>query len=278
LIRKYQERFVDKMLFYSLNYDHVLYCMNNETSTNEKWGKYWINYINEKANQKNVNVYCTDMFDNFFKPNSCPNCLNAIKETDIYEFLDVSQNNSRNFNQSHWDTLQWILRRRDKYPLRPVNNTKIYGGMNTTWGSGSNEDGVERFCRNIIGGCATVRHHRPPTGNGLNEKAKASIQAVRKIEKDVKFWEIDPMMHLVYDREDDEAYVSAKEGEKYVLYFPEDGNIKLDLNAFRYAFAMKWINIATGEYGPESTIQGGEAVNMSTPSNEGWFALITRKK
>jgi len=277
LIRKYQENFIDKMLSYSLKYGHVLYCVNNETTTSFEWGKYWINYINDKANKKNARVFCTDMFDKFFQPNKCPGCLHALEEADIYSFLDVSQNNSRNFNQSHWDTLQWIIKQRDKYPLRPLNNTKIYGGMNSTWGSGSNKDGIERFCRNVIGGCATARHHRPPYGNGLNEKAKASIQAVRKVEKDIKFWEINPGKNLLYSREEDEAYVSAKEGEKYVLYFPDIGDVRLNLNAYKNTFITKWINISTGEYGVESTLQGGSNVNISTPSGGSWFLLVLKQ-
>ena len=277
LIHKHQKSFVDKMLSYSLNYGHVLYCMNNETSTHVEWGKYWINYINEKANVKNVTVFCTDMFDRFFTPASCPNCLKAIQETDTYEFIDVSQNNSRNFNQSHWDTLQWIIQQRDKYSLRPINNTKIYGGENSSWGSGSNEDGIERFCRNIIGGCATSRHHRPSHGNGLNDKAKASIKAVRKVEMYIDFWEVNPRMDLLDDREDDEVYVSAKEGEKYVLYFPDIGDVKINLNSYTYPFEIKWININTGEFGPESILEGGNTVRITTPSQGNWFAIVLKK-
>src|SRR5690606_32013856 len=37
-IRRYQERYIDKMLSYTLQYGHVLYCMNNETSTPVEWG------------------------------------------------------------------------------------------------------------------------------------------------------------------------------------------------------------------------------------------------
>ena len=40
IVLKYQQRFVDKMLSYSLDYDNVLYCMNNETSTPVAWGRY----------------------------------------------------------------------------------------------------------------------------------------------------------------------------------------------------------------------------------------------
>lgn len=274
MIRKYQEKFVDKMLSYSLNYSHVLYCMNNETSTPAEWGKYWINYINEKANAIDVNVFCTDMFDGFFKPQSCSRCLKAIKETDIYTFLDVSQNNSRNFNESHWETLQWIIQKRDKFCLRPINNTKIYGGGNSSWGSGSNDDGIERFCRNIIGGCAASRHHGPPSGNGLNDKAKASIKSVRQVERYVKFWEVKPRMDLLSDREEDEVYVSAKEGEKYILYFTDGGDVKLDLNRYKQTYEIKWININTGKLGPESTLKGGNIVSIATPYQGSWFAIL----
>jgi hypothetical protein len=45
LIRRYQEAFVNKMLSYSLHYGHVLYCMNNETSSEAGWGQYWINLL-----------------------------------------------------------------------------------------------------------------------------------------------------------------------------------------------------------------------------------------
>ncbi|MCK5102982.1 MAG: hypothetical protein KAR17_09205, partial [Cyclobacteriaceae bacterium] len=222
-------------------------------------------------------VFCTDMFDRFFTPASCPNCLKAIQETDTYEFIDVSQNNSRNFNQSHWDTLQWIIQQRDKYTMRPINNTKIYGGENSSWGSGSNEDGIERFCRNIIGGCATSRHHRPTHGNGLNDKAKASIKAVRKVEMYIDFWEVNPRMDLLDDREDDEVYVSAKDGEKYVLYFPDNGDVKLNLKKYKYTFDIKWININTGEFGPESILEGGNTVRITTPSQGNWFAIVLKK-
>ncbi len=161
LVRKYQEKFVDKMLSHSLKYGNVLYCMDNETSTPREWGKYWMKFIHDRAGEKQV--FTTDMFDKFFMPHMCESCLAAIENPETYEFLDVSQINSRNFNRMHWDTLSWILKQRELYSLRPVNCVKVYGGMNSTWGSGSNEDGIERFARNVIGGCAAVRHHRPPT-------------------------------------------------------------------------------------------------------------------
>ena len=174
-IRNFQKARVKKLLSISLNYNNILYCMNNETGTPLKWGKYWIDFAQKEAGKKEKDIYTTDMVDHFFVPASCARCQRIIKDTALYRFLDISQNNSRNMDQAHWDTLQYIIEKRNMFPARPVNNTKIYGGDTTSWGSGTNKDGVERFCRNIIGGCASARHHRPPKGNGLNKYAKASI-------------------------------------------------------------------------------------------------------
>ncbi len=274
IVRSYQEKYINKLLSYTLDYGNVLYCMDNETSTPPEWGKYWIKYIKSIADEKDIQIYLTDMFDRFFSPQECPSCLQVLEQADVYTFVDISQINSRNFDQTHWDTLQWILMERDKFPIRPVNNTKIYGGMNSKWGSGSNEDGIERFCRNVIGGCASVRHHRPPHGNGLNDKSIATIKAVRKIETIVKLWEVEPKMDFLSDREEDEAYLSAKEGEKYVIYFTDGGAVKLDLRQYDKPFVLKWISVNDGEWGGESAFEGGNYQEIIAPDKGGWFAVI----
>jgi hypothetical protein len=273
-VRKYQEKFVDKLLSYSLNFGNVLYCMDNETSTPPAWGKYWMSHIQERAGEKQV--FTTDMFDKFFIPHNCESCLAALENPETYEFLDVSQINSRNFNQMHWDTLSWILHQRELFSLRPVNCVKVYGGMNSTWGSGSNEDGIERFARNVIGGCAAVRHHRPPTGNGLGAKSQACIQSVRKIETMVKMWEMTPQMELLSDIEDDEAYLTAKKGENYVILFPDGGEAILDLRDHPGEFSGQWISIGSGSLGEEFSLGGGGLAEIATPGPGGWFAVISK--
>jgi len=70
VIRRYQERFVAKMLSHSLPYGNVLYCMNNETSTSPRWGRYWMEFIRKRAEEAGVEVYATDMFDDGWQPES----------------------------------------------------------------------------------------------------------------------------------------------------------------------------------------------------------------
>ncbi len=275
IVRFYQEKYIDKLLSYTLKYGNVLYCMDNETSTPPEWGQYWMAYIDRIAEEQGREVYLTDMFGFFYSPRTCPSCLQVLENPDKYTFVDVSQINSLHSNQAHWDTLQWILTERDKYPLRPVNNTKIYGGENTVWGSGSNEDGIQRFCRLVVGGCASARHHRPPHGNGLSDKSKASIKAVRKVETLLRLWEVSPRMDLLSEREENEAYLAAGEGEKYLLYFTDGGAVRLDLVQHDKAFVLNWISIGSGEWGSESALEGGSTVELRAPGKGGWFAVLT---
>ena len=54
VLRKYQERFVAKLLSYSLRYGNVLYCMNNETSTSPQWGRHWMKFVQTAAAKEDV--------------------------------------------------------------------------------------------------------------------------------------------------------------------------------------------------------------------------------
>ena len=228
LIRRHQERFVDKMLSYSLPHGYVLYCMNNETSSEAGWGQYWIDVIKARAAEKGVSVWTTDMFDDAFQGDQARHAPIIFGDPEHYMFADISQVNSRNFDQRHWDRLQWLLQRVNKHP-RPINHTKIYSSGYYTFGAGGPEDGVERFWRKILGGSAAARFHRPDSGNGLNDLAQGSIRAARLLEGRIKFWDMEPHMELLSDRSPNEVYLAAKPRERYALYFTNGGSVSLDL-------------------------------------------------
>jgi len=273
VVRKYQERFVDKLLSYSLPCGNVLYCMNNETSTPPKWGRYWIDHIQRRARERGFDVYTTDMFDHGFKPESSDKIRVALDTPSQYSFMDISQVNSRNFNEDHWDKLLWYDRAIRKH-VRPLNNTKIYGSGETSWGSGTPADGVERFWRNIIAGCASARFHRDGAGNGLKPIARASIGAVRKVESLVKLWDVSHRNDLLHDRERDEAYLTCQPGASYVVYFTDGGTIGLDVKAHPQEFVLQWINIANGEWGSKRTMAGGKILSISAPKDGPWVAVL----
>jgi hypothetical protein len=195
--------------------------------------------------------------------------------------------NSRNFDQAHWDQLQWLLQQVNRHP-RPSNHTKIYGSGYYGFGTGGPEDGIERFWRDILGGSASARFHRPSAGNGLNDQAKASIRAARLLEERIKLWDIVPHMELLSDRAPNEAYLAAKPGECYALYFTNGGSVSLNLTEAPGTFGITWISVSMGVVVRNSqaatydtrpkAVEGGRVVTISAPYTKGgWVAALVKE-
>jgi len=286
-VREYQEAFVAKMLSYSLEHGHVLYCMDNETSTPAQWGQYWIDFIKARAVEKGVAVCTTDMFDDAFRAQEAEHTPLIFEDPEHYMFADISQVNSRNYDEQHWERLQWLLEQVNEKHPRPSNHTKIYGSGYHAFGTGGPEDGVERFWRNILGASASSRFHRPDSGNGLNDLAKASIRAARILEGQIRLWDVRPHMGLLTDREANGAYLSAAPGQSYALYFPNGGSVGLDLTDAPGTYGITWISVSMGicvetaaDLGyrrMDRTIEGGGVVKLSAPYKGGWVAAIVRE-
>ena len=270
VILKYQQRFVDKMLSYSLKYDHVLYCMDNETSGEEAWGSYWAEYIRNRATEAKKQVCLTEMWDDWDL--KAERHKRTLDHPERYDFIDISQNNQKK-GQEHWDNFQWTRQYIAKNP-RPINTVKTYGADGGRFGN--SQDGVERWWRHIIGGAASARFHRPDSGIGLTDMAKASLMAERKLESLIKLWDVETMNELLTDRETNEAYLTAKPGHAYALYFTNGGSVGLNLNNAPGTFKLRWINIGTGDWANEVVIEGGKTLNIDAPGKGNWVAAITR--
>jgi hypothetical protein len=269
VVLKYQQRFVDKMLEHALRYNHVLYCIDNETSGEEAWAVYWADYIRRRAAEAGTEVCITEMWDAWDL--RADEHRRTFDNPNMFDFVDVSQNN-HNKDQQHWDNFQWVRERLSAKP-RPINTVKTYGADGNKFGH-TNRDGVERFWRHVIGGAASARFHRPDSGLGLSEPAIATIRAARKLESVIKLWDVEPANHLLANREDDEAYLAAKPGHAYALYFTDGGEVLLDLSAASDRLAVRWIDIDTGEWGRRDTIRGGRQVKISSPNRGHYLVAI----
>jgi hypothetical protein len=269
-VLKYQQRFVDKMLSYSLQHGHVLYCMDNETSAQEAWGAYWAERIRQRAREAGKQVCVTEMWDAWDL--KADEHRRTFDHPERYDFCDVSQNNQKK-GQEHWDNFQWVRARLAQQP-RPLNTVKTYGA--DTGRYGNNRDGLERFWRHVIGGAAGARFHRPDSGLGFSAPASAAIRAARKLESLIKLWEIEPANQLLRDREVNEAYLAAQPGRAYALYFTDGGAVGLDLTGASGPFEIRWIDIATGEWGQREQINGGGIVPITAPAKGHWVAAIVK--
>jgi hypothetical protein len=271
VVLPYQQRFVDKMLSHSLQYGHVLYCMDNETSAEAAWGAYWSQRIKQAAREAGVTVCVTEMWDDWDL--TAEHHRRTLDHPELYDFADVSQNNQKK-GQVHWDNFQTVRRHIAKHP-RPLNTVKTYGADNGKYGN--NRDGLERWWRHVIGGAASARFHRPDSGLGLSEPAKASLRAARKLESLIPLWSVQPANELLSDRADNEAYLAADPGSAYALYFTDGGSVGLDLRKASGDFQLQWIDIATGNPVAMQTIAGGQTVPVKAPGKGHWVAAITKR-
>jgi hypothetical protein len=274
----YQHKFVDKMLSYSLQYDHVLYCMDNETSASPKWGEYWARYIREKARQAGVTVELTEMWDAWDVTNRMH--WTTYDNPDLYTFVDISQN-SHTTGQRNWDNAQWVRRRLAERP-RPMNSTKIYGAQTSSWvGRGIDEThAVNSFWRNLIGGFASSRFHRPPAGIALTERAQAMIKSARLLlaELDILRCEPDSAGSLLVERAENSAYLTRIDGRQYAVYFTDGGEIGLDLRAVEGQFGGRWLDIDGSAWHEAGfSAAGGEIVRLKPPGKGQWVALLKQQ-
>lgn len=266
---KYQQNFVDKILSYSFNYGNVLYCMTNEIfdQFSPEWGWYWARYIKDAANQSGKLVNVAEMYQ--YPVIRHEQHKASLDHPEVFDFEDISQNSGRyGVDENHWDNLRYVFNYIAEHP-RPINHVKTYGKV---------EDAREKFLRSIIGGAASMRFHRPPSGIGLNEDAQTTIAMVRKIEELVKMWEVEAHMELLSERESDEAYLAALPGEKYLVYFTDGGSVRVDMPNAAGDYLLKWMNVSGGDWEYELPVTVDEDLKLSAPSRGGWIAVIVKKQ
>ena len=268
-VLKYQRRFVEKMLEHALAYDRVLYCMDNETSGEEEWGRYWAQFIKERAASRGKRVNVTEMWDDWDLTSDTHK--RTFDRPELYDFVDVSQNN-HNKGQKHWDNFLHVREYLSKNP-RPMNTTKTYGADGNKFGH-TDQDGIERFWRHLLAGAASMRFHRPDSGLGLNDKAVAAIRAARKLESKIPLWTVQPANGLLSDRDPNEAYLAANPGTAYALYFPSGGEVQVDFSSAKGPLSVHWIDIGAGEWGQTQEIAGGDKTSLAAPGIGNWAAAI----
>jgi len=240
----YQQAFVDKLLSYSLEFDNVLYCIDNETSVTAEWGRFWSEYIQKMAAENEKTIHVTEMWDPWDLDHISHR--ESFDHPELYSFVEISQNNHQR-GQNQWDNgLRQIERLRKAGNLRPVNNIKTYGNDLGRHGGGTH-NGIQSFIRSTLFGSAAVRFHRPISGLGLGDTAQVVIHSMRMATDGIDFFNAEPHNELLSQREENEAYCRAVPGKDYLVYFPDAGTVELDLGAARSGFEVEELEVLSGK-------------------------------
>ena len=204
----YQDRFVRKVIERSLQYNHVLFTIHNETAAPHEWSDYWANFLHTEAALLGEDVEVSDMRDKWDMYD--PTHQYVIDHPDLYTFSEISQNSS-NTGQNQWDGIQYIRSQLLLNEPRPINEVKLYI-FNTSYNPITDADRKEStdiFWRNLFGGVAATRFHRRaiPTnpsasrdGHGLNETAQTHIRSGRMLVDAIDIFSMEPHNDLLICR------------------------------------------------------------------------------
>jgi hypothetical protein len=200
--------------------------------------------------------------------------LATFDHPELYDFIDISQNN-HNKGQEHWDNLHWV-RRYIESEKRPLNHVKIYGAETSRYGS--ERDAVERFWRSLLGGAASIRFHRPPSGLGLSRPVVQSLRAARSLLGSFDLYAASPDVNSekLPNRTDNDAFLTYINGQSYLLYFPDGGSVDLDLSTEKGKAEVQWLSIMDKpeEWQTAEPVSGGDIHSMTAPGRGHWLALV----
>jgi len=165
---------------------------------------------------------------------------------------------------------------------RPINHVKIYGADSSKRKTSTTRHASECFWRNIIGGSASSRFHRPPYGLGLSKPGQAHIKSMRLLTAGFDIFNAvpDSKSRLLSNRGDNEAYLAYIPGKQYAVYFTDGGAVDLDLSDAGGSFIIRWLDIAKSQWKPGKrarTVKGGQKVTLRVPGKGYWAALIERR-
>ena len=268
LLLEVQRAFVDKLLSISLPFPHVLYTVSNETNESPVWSAYWADFIRDRAEAKGVSVHLTEMWDAWDLDD--PSHAYTVDHPYRYTFIEASQG-SHHRGEDHWENIRGLHQRISHQP-RPINSVKIYGGP---LHGGGFEEGPRKFWRNIFGGLASSRFHRPErAGIGLNPLAQTHLRSMRMLVEEMPVFGAKPRNDLLSDRGTDEAYAMVEEGVRYAVYFPEPGSVSLELSGATEPMVLRWLEILEARW-TEPVAVSGAGVLLESPGDGPWVALLT---
>lgn len=270
VVLPFQEAFVHRLLDHTLEYGHVLYCIDNETQAEPAWGAYWARLIKQRAEAENRTIFVTEMWDAWNLQSD--EHKHTFDHPELYDFVDVSQNN-HNHGREHWDNFIHVRDYLAPHP-RPMNTTKTYGATGNKFGH-TDQDAIERFWRHLLAGAASARFHRPSAGLGLNDQVVNSLKTVRAVEEQVAFWDLRAAMSRVRSDDENDAYlVESGDRETLVVFLPGGNPLDIQLPDSLRAPRISWHNIDRAEQIRLPAKPHKGLLNLKPPSAENWIVVI----
>ena len=83
-----------------------------------------------------------------------------------------------------------------------------------------------------------------------------------------------PHNDLLSNREANEAYCLANPGAEYALYFPNGGEVILDISAINKQLTVQWLDIMKSRWLKPLRVEDKGKITLLCPSKGYWAVLI----
>lgn len=253
-----------KVLWYKLlkaarNYNNILYDNQQFTITDTI-----------KAKHKNIPVYYTE--------NADANALNkSYTSNNKKNMLYYRASGLHNITgKKYWNTFNRLKTNLSHHHKAPLHTSDFHVLKNSTDTSQTPGQQIDKLCINILSGGAAYYLQLPSANKAFHNLTCNTIRAIRKAGTLTSFHKLRPAMNLLYQSRQNKAFMAAKAGRCYVIYFSDGGEVKLDLQQHRYYYMLHFINTKTGKWGDKIKIMGGKKTKIITPNADGWLAVIKK--
>lgn len=246
-ILAYQKRFVDEILKICAPYDNIFFEVANENYYDPEWERFMGNYIKEKEKNQRVR--------HLVMPLDLPNHDGAgIKTWDLSR-LKIAFRKSYALNQP------LIM---DTDGIGSPSDDVIRRAFWTAFASGGHFDYLDETLS-------------PQRGGKISSPKRANLYRqlghIARFAKDLPLPLLEPHDEVVLEGN---ASVLARLGERYIVYLPFGGEVKIRLG--EGDFLYRWFDPRTGEWSKGKLCKGERARRFKAPSNEDWVLYMERKR
>ena len=260
---------------HSLKYDHVLYCMDNETSAEEAWGAYWAEYHPPAGGRgRQAGLRDRDVGRLGSEVRRAPADASIIPSGTI---SSTSRRTTRRRARSTGTTSSGSASTSPRQP-RPLNTVKTYGADGGRFGERPGRTRTLVAARARRRGLGAL----PPARFGpgaVRAGGRFASRAARKLES----------LDQALGRRTGQRTAQRSRGERGLPGRRAGRRLRPLLHQRRLRgagsdqgihgpFEVRWIDIRTGEWGKHETIQGGSVVTLRAPADGHWVAAIVRPK
>lgn len=301
----YQEDFIDQVLDVTLDFDHVVYTLENESNEDPAFSDHWAAFVHVRAASRGKTVFVTDHRQIYSMDSiglSQNHFGNVINNPDVYGYVHESTLSSC-YAQTQYDANIAIRELLVSGHIRPMNYDKSFWYIQcfrdpwSTIRPGNDHLASERLWIGIFSGAAAYRFHRDlpapegwPMGLGLNGVAQTHLRSMRMLLDEIDIFNMEPRNDFITsERDEAEAFVLAAPGQEYAIYLagqrvrlngsqePQsttlDNRVVLSIDSGDYS--QDWLDIDGNSWSSENVIAGGE-VTLDLPDGEQWAVVLRR--